>query len=118
MEEEIETCKMSKEEIEEEIKNRMLRINEVDKYKIQNKGYEWLKPWYNPYTYVMWGRSLAELLLDNDFPIFGEFEIMEIGDDYVRIKVPGLGNYEIMAFADNIDNEEIEIEMRIVNLSF
>ncbi len=118
MSEKIELYEKSKEEIEEEIKLNMLRINEVEKYKIQNKGYEWLKPWYNPYVYVMWGRSLAELLLDDNFPIFGEFEIKEIGDDYVRIKVPNLANYEIMVFAEEINNEEIEIDMRIVNLSF
>jgi len=101
---------MEKEQIKEKLESK--------NYIIKNKrNYEWVKPFFESDLYIMGGWSILQLFNDEQIPSFPKFDLLEVQDDRIKIRVPGYGDFQIMVFAETICGQEIEIELSVLNLS-
>ncbi|MGC9115791.1 MAG: hypothetical protein ACP5HH_07330 [Fervidicoccaceae archaeon] len=101
---------MEKEQIKEKLESK--------NYIIKNKeNYKWAKPFFEYDFYVMEGWSILQLFNDEQIPFFPRFDLLEVGEDHIKIRVPGYGDFSISVYAETICREEIEITLSVLDLS-
>ncbi|MGC9115792.1 MAG: hypothetical protein ACP5HH_07335 [Fervidicoccaceae archaeon] len=102
--------------LENEKNEIITKIHNSKGFIIKNNNYEIVKPWYTDLPEIK-GQSIVDLLRDKQIPFFGEYEITEIGYDYIKIRIPGYEKYKLIVFVEEIGSNRIRIFPQFVIVS-
>ena len=80
--------------------------------------YYWSKPWYNPNIYVLSGCSIFDLISNiflegDEIKELKRSKLVDFGDDWALFK-KGKKLIMVMVFADDIEQDEIKVTVRIL----
>jgi hypothetical protein len=102
---------------EKEIEDLLLKINGSYGFIIRNK-YQWTKPFINGKLFTMRGYSIVDLIRDEQIPFFKKWSLIDIGYDYIKVKVSENKKFEVIVFSeDDIEKDFIEIIPLILTIS-